>query len=87
MKTLKVSACWGVSLACLAIPLAVASAEEKPWYPFPVQVWDPPFNMDSPRKDVDYTPVEKAEKKWNICVSFPHMKDAYWLAVDFGVAE
>ena len=34
-----------------------------------------------------YEPLEKAEKKWNICVSFPHMKDAYWLAVDNGVAE
>jgi protein TorT len=87
MKTLRRSACWGVSLACLVIPLAAAGADEKPWYPFPVQVWDPPFNMDSPRKDVDYTPVEKAAKKWNICVSFPHMKDAYWLAVDYGVAE
>ena len=34
-----------------------------------------------------YSPLEKAEKKWNICVSFPHMKDAYWLAVDYGVSE
>ena len=24
-------------------------------------------------------------KKWDICVSFPHMKDAYWMAVDYGV--
>src|SRR5262249_55969300 len=44
MKTLRSFAFWGVSLACLAVPLAVASAGEKPWYPFPVQVWDPPFN-------------------------------------------
>ena len=87
MKMLSRSACWSISLACLVVPLVAASAQDKPWYPFPVQVWDPPFNMDSPRKDVDYTPVEKASKKWNICVSFPHMKDAYWLAVDYGVAE
>src|SRR6185436_7717025 len=87
MKMLSRSACWSISLACLVVPLVAASAEDKPWYPFPVQVWDPPFNMDSPRKDVDYTPVEKAAEKWNICVSFPHMKDAYWLAVDYGVAE
>jgi protein TorT len=87
MTTLRRSACFGVSLACLIIPLAAASADEKPWYPFPVQVWDPPFNMESPRKDVDYTPVDKAAQKWNICVSFPHMKDAYWLAVDYGIAE
>ena len=57
------------------------------WYPFKVEVWDPPFNMASPRKQVDYVPLDKASKPWEICVSFPHMKDAYWLAVDYGVAE
>jgi protein TorT len=63
----------------------VASAED--WFPYPVEVWDPPFDMASPRKTVDYTPVPKASKAWEICVSFPHMKDAYWLAVDYGVAD
>lgn len=57
------------------------------WYPINVQVWDPPFDMSSPRSDMEYTPLEKAAKKWNICVSFPHMKDAYWSAVDYGVVE
>ena len=57
------------------------------WYPYSVEVWDPPFDMSSPRSMMDYTPLEKASKKWNICVSFPHMKDAYWMAVDYGVVE
>src|SRR5215475_10709512 len=57
------------------------------WYPFPVEVWDPPFNMDSPRKHLDYMPLEKADKKHDICVSFPHMKDSYWIAVDYGVVD
>lgn len=57
------------------------------WYPINVQVWDPPFVMSSPRSDMEYTPLEKAAKKWNICVSFPHMKDAYWSAVNYGVVE
>ena len=43
--------------------------------------------MASPRTTVDYVPLDKASKPWEICVSFPHMKDAYWLAVDYGVAE
>ena len=50
-----------------------------------MEVWDPPFDITSPRTTVDYVPLEKAEKAWDICVSFPHMKDAYWLAVDYGV--
>jgi protein TorT len=72
--------------ALVAFPAAVM-AQEKPWYPFSVEVWDPPFNMESPRTKQDYVPVEKASQPWNICVSFPHMKDAYWIAVDYGVAE
>jgi len=57
------------------------------WYPYTVQVWDPPFDMNSPRSDFKYVPLEKAAKKWNICVSFPHMKDAYWMAVNYGVVD
>src|ERR1700757_2032516 len=73
-----------------ALPVMIATgvgsgASAKDWYPFPVEVWDPPFNMESPRKPFDYVPLEKAAKKWDICVSFPHMKDAYWMAVDYGV--
>ena len=71
----------GLAIAALA---GGAMAEEK-WYPFSIEVWDPPFDMKSPRTTVDYEPLEKAAKKWEICVSFPHMKDAYWMAVDYGV--
>ena len=76
-----------VTAAALALAIMLptgAEAAEK-WYPYPVEVWDPPFDMASARKTVDYVPLEKAAKAWDICVSFPHMKDAYWLAVDFGV--
>ena len=52
-----------------------------------VEVWNPPFNMESPRTSQDYTALDKASKKWHLCVSFPHMKDAYWMAVDYGVVE
>lgn len=69
----------------LALGFAATGVQAKDWYPFPVQVWDPPFNMDSPRKDIEYAPLDKAAQKWDICVSFPHMKDAYWMAVDYGV--
>jgi protein TorT len=77
------------ALAAAAVVLATSGAytQGKKWYPFPVEEHDPPFDMSSPVKEVMYSPIEKADKKWNICVSFPHMKDAYWLAVDYGVAE
>ena len=75
----------GALALALAVPSATLAAEN--WYPFPVEVWDPPFDMASPRTTVDYVPLEKAAKKWDICVSFPHMKDAYWMAVNYGVVQ
>ena len=73
--------------AALALAGAGAYGQGKKWYPFSVEEHNPPFDMTSPVIEVMYSPLEKAEKKWNICVSFPHMKDAYWLAVDNGVSE
>jgi protein TorT len=71
-----------------AVAFGVGStAQAKEWFPFPVEEHIPPFDMKSPVTKVMYEPLKKADKKWNICVSFPHMKDAYWLAVDYGVAE
>jgi protein TorT len=84
---LKTTACAAAALALvLALPGA-AAAQDKPWFPVQVEVWDPPFDMASPRTAVEYSPLEKASQKWNICVSVPHLKDEYWVAVDYGVAE
>lgn len=78
----------GILAASVAVAaLTGGSAQAEDWYPYSVEVWDPPFNMESPRKTMDYVPLKKAEKKWDLCVSFPHMKDAYWLGVDYGVVE
>jgi protein TorT len=70
----------------MAGALPAAQANDNAWFPAKVEVWNPPFNMASPRTPMDYVPI-KATKKWNICVSVPHMKDAYWVAVNYGVVE
>lgn len=57
------------------------------WFPLKVDIWDPPFDMSSPRKQVEYTPLAKAAAPYKICVSFPHLKDAYWLGVDYGIID
>lgn len=80
--TLRLAVGAALAVGAFGAPAAQAAGE---WYPFSVQVWDPPFDMKSPRSNMSYTPLEKASKKWDICVSFPHMKDAYWMAVDYGV--
>ncbi|WP_432816805.1 TMAO reductase system periplasmic protein TorT [Sulfitobacter sp. JB4-11] len=68
-----------------AIPASAIAADA--WYPYEAEEVTPAFAADGSVNAVTYTPLEKAEKAWNICVSFPHMKDAYWLGVNYGVAE
>ena len=62
-------------------------AQAASWYPYNAEVTQPPFAADGKVSMVEYVPLTKASKKWKICVSFPHMKDAYWLGVDYGVVD
>lgn len=60
---------------------------EPSWFPYPVEVWDKPYDMASTRTSVDYVPLAGTRTSLNICVSFPHIKDTYWLAVNFGISQ
>jgi len=75
-----------IGAASLLLGLSgLASAAD--WFPYKAEAIEPAFAADGKSKPVEYTPLPKASKKWDICVSFPHMKDAYWLGVDYGVVE
>jgi protein TorT len=76
---------FAASVSALALTSGAALSQDA-WYPYPVESWEPAFDMASPRTSVDYVPLEAASQPWEICVSFPHMKDAYWLGVNYGVA-
>jgi len=67
--------------------LIAGAAHAAEWYPYDAARIEPPFAADGKSVDVKYVPLEKASKPWKLCISFPHMKDAYWLGVDYGVAE
>src|SRR3981189_3733775 len=54
----------GVILGAMACTSGPALAKD--WFPYPVEQWDPAFDMSSPRKKVEYTPLPKASKKWSI---------------------
>ena len=78
----------GRVLGVLAVSLALtvpAVQAEKTWYPVEVDVWTPPFNDQRQREQKLYTPLEKAQKKWRIHVFIPHLKDDYWLGVNYGL--
>jgi len=78
----------GRVLCFLAVMVAITVSPvqaEKAWYPVEVDVWDPPFNDTRQREQKLYTPLESAQKKWRIQVFIPHLKDDYWLGVNYGL--
>ncbi len=49
--------------------------------------WVPPFAYRGQPRPVDYVPLAAAAKPWRICASYPHLKDSYWLSVNYGMVE
>lgn len=72
----------GAVIAVAALTMGTSANAQKNWWP--AKVYD--LDSGSP-KVAQYTPLPKAAKAWNICVLFPHMKDTFWVAVDYGVVE
>jgi periplasmic protein TorT len=68
----------------LALPVAMA---EDAWYPVQIDVWSPPFNTAHQHELQQYIPPGQASRPWRICASIPHLKDDYWLAVNFGLVN
>ena len=52
------------------------------WFPLKVQV-----GTGDKVALVEYSPLPKASKDWSICASFPHMKDPFFLALNYGMVE
>jgi protein TorT len=73
-----------VIASALAFSGAASAAD---WFPYKAEEVRPPFSANGKAAAVDYKPLDKASKKWDICVSFPTTKDAYWVGVDYGVVE
>jgi protein TorT len=62
----------------------LAAAEAGSWV---LETWAKPFDYRSPSSTIHYQPLAKASRKWRICASYPHLKDAYWLSVNYGMVE
>jgi protein TorT len=76
---------WAFTLFIVIAPAIVLA--EKAWYPLEVDVWNPPFNEEHQREQKVYTPLDRAQKKWRVRVFIPHLKDAYWLGVNYGLID
>jgi len=74
-----------VVLALAATCLTAGAAQAADWWPFKIaSAKGGDLNNVA---DIEYTPLEKAEKAWNLCVLFPHLQDSYWVSVNYGIVE
>lgn len=49
--------------------------------------WSPPFSYAGHATTFEYRTPDKASKPWSLCIVFPHIKDAYWQAVNYGMVD
>lgn len=45
------------------------------------------FDDASAAVEISYNALERAARPWRFCVLYPHLKDAYWLSVNYGMVE
>lgn len=68
-----------ILLLALAAPLRAETWE--------LEVPRVPMDDASPTDPLSYRPLERAAQPWRLCILYPHLKDAYWLSVNHGMAE
>lgn len=52
-----------------------------------LETWSVPFDYSSKSRIIDYKPTSPASRPWHFCISYPHLKDAYWFNVNYGMVQ
>ena len=76
----------GLALTGLFVAAVTSSPRAEP-ATWSLETWSKPFDFESPSRTIDYPPLDRASRKWRICASYPHLKDSYWLSVNYGMVE
>lgn len=74
----------------LPLPEAVANpaiTQDAQLAPIPLETHADPFDYRSAVSQLIHVPLARAAKPWKLCAVFPHIKDEYWISVDYGMAE
>lgn len=64
--------------------LSASPAEAETWA---LDRWPGDLDYGGVPTAISYRPLERASKPWQICASYPHLKDAYWLSVNYGMVQ
>ncbi|WP_428775484.1 TMAO reductase system periplasmic protein TorT [Vibrio sp.] len=67
---------WVLSLVLLPAWAQTWSLEQRTPFNQPIQT----------AQEVQYQPLHQASRPWQVCVLVPHLKDAYWIGVNYGLA-
>jgi protein TorT len=76
---------YGVILAAICLHIAFSTSAYAQ-HPFQVMV-KANGSGDAARTQQTYTLLPYKDRDWTVCVSLPHIKDSYWLAVNYGVTD
>lgn len=72
-------------MGLLGLALAAGGVNAADWFPLKVNVRS--AGQTERERLADYRPLDKATRKWSICVSLPHLKDPFFVAVNYGMVE
>lgn len=49
--------------------------------------YQPPFQTDKKPTKIQYSFLTSVTKPWKVCAVYPHLKDSYWLSINYGMVE
>ncbi len=49
--------------------------------------YQPPFQADKKATKIQYNFLTSVTKPWKICAVYPHLKDSYWLSINYGMVK
>ncbi len=70
--------------AAMLLVLVAGQARAESWQ---LEARSIPFDDSSPATPITYRALDRASQPWRFCILYPHMKDAYWLSVNYGMVE
>lgn len=70
-----------------AIALLAMAGECRAADSWALESWTPPFDYRGTPAQIAYQPLERAQRHWRICASYPHLKDSYWVSVNYGMVR
>ena len=72
------------SVLCLLIAQDVALSQAESWS---VKSWSRLLDYQSKATDLVVHPLAKVRQPWRLCALYPHLKDSYWLSINYGMVD